>query len=64
MADGEACVGIDFGYCMGPLADVGVSGGHDGVSSLSVVGEVGLVAESLLEDAAGSCSMKFQGERR
>ena len=31
--------------------------GHDGISSLSVVGEVGLVAESSLEEAVGGCSL-------
>ena len=57
MADGEACVRVDFGYCMGPEADVGISRGHDGISSLSVVGEVRLVAESPLEEAVGGCSL-------
>ena len=57
MADGEACVRVDFGYCMGPEADVGVGRGHDGISSLSVVGEVGLVAESPLEEAVGGCGL-------
>ena len=42
---------------MGPEADVGVGRGHDGISSLSVVGEVGLVAESSLEEAVGGCSL-------
>ena len=37
---------------------MGVCGGHDGVSSLSVVGEVvGLVAESPLKEAVGGCGM-------
>ena len=30
---------------------MGIGGGFDGVSSLSVVGEVGLVAESPMEEA-------------
>ena len=36
---------------------MGVSGGRDGVSSLSVVGEVGLVAESPMEEAVCGCSL-------
>ena len=41
---------------------MGISGGRDGVSSLSVVGEVGLVAESSLsgaskEEAVCGCSL-------
>ena len=36
---------------------MGVCGGHDGVSSLSVVGEVGLVAESPLEEAVCGCCL-------
>ena len=36
---------------------MGVCGGHDGVSSFSVVGEVELVAESPLEKAVGSCGL-------
>ena len=36
---------------------MGISGGCDGVSSLSVVGEVGLVAESPLKKAVCSCSL-------
>ena len=42
---------------MGPEADVGIGRGHDGISSLSVDGEVGLVAESPLEEAVGGCSL-------
>ena len=34
-----------------------VGRGRDGDSSLSVVGEVGLVAESPLEKAVGSCGL-------
>ena len=36
---------------------MGISGGRDGVTSLSVVGEVGLVAESPLEEAVCGCSL-------
>ena len=36
---------------------MGVSGGRDGVSSLSVVGEVGLVSESPMEEAVCGCSL-------
>ena len=36
---------------------MGIGGGCDGVSSLSVVGEVGLVAESPLEEAVCGCSL-------
>ena len=58
LADGEACVGVDFGYFLGPQAVVvGVCVGHDGVSSLSIVGKVGLVAESPLEEAVGNCGL-------
>ena len=42
---------------MGPEADVGIGRGHDGMSSLSVVDKVGLVAESPLEEAVGGCSL-------
>ena len=35
LSDGAACVRVDFGYCMGPEADVGIGRGHDGISSLS-----------------------------
>ena len=42
---------------MGPEADVGIGRGHDGISSLSVVGEVGLVAESPLQEAVDGCSL-------
>ena len=42
---------------MGPEADVGVSWGRDGGSSLSVVGEVGLVADSPMEEAVCGCSL-------
>ena len=31
--------------------------GHDGVSSLSIVGKVVLVAESPLEEAVGGCGL-------
>ena len=57
MADGEVCVRVDFGYCMGSEADVGVGRGHDGIISLSVVGKVRLVAESPLEEVVGGCSL-------
>ena len=36
---------------------MGVSGGRDGVSSLSVISEVGLVAESPTEEAVCGCSL-------
>ena len=36
---------------------MGISGGRDGVSSLSVVGKVGLVAESPIEEAVCGCSL-------
>ena len=43
---------------MGPQAVVvGACVGHDGVSSLSIVGEVGLVVESPMEEAVCGCSL-------
>ena len=36
---------------------MGIGGGCDGVSSLSVVREVGLVAESPLEEVVCGCSL-------
>ena len=36
---------------------MGIGRGHDGISSLSVVGEVGLVTESPLEEAVCGCSL-------
>ena len=36
---------------------VGACVGPDGVCSLAIVGEVGLVAESPLEEAVGGCSL-------
>ena len=36
---------------------MGISGGCDGICSLSVVSEVGLVAESPLEEAVCGCSL-------
>jgi hypothetical protein len=36
---------------------VGISGGCDGIGSLSVVSEVGLVVESPLEEAVCCCSL-------
>ena len=36
---------------------MGISGGRDGVSSLSVVGEVGLVEESPMEEAGYGCGL-------
>ena len=36
---------------------MGIGGGRDSVSSLSVIGEVGLVAESPMEEAVFGCSL-------
>ena len=35
---------------------MGIGRGHDGIGSLSVVGEVNLVAESPMEEAVCGCS--------
>ena len=52
LADGEASIGVDFGDGVGPESVTSrARGGQEGISSLTVVGKVGLVSESPLKES-------------